>query len=281
MKLLLLACLLGCSAAAIAAPTEPEPGPDATWGHGARRFSIATGSPGETGLLERLASEFAYQNDARISWYRAGTGEALQLLKQRKVDMVLAHSPDAEQQAVAEGWATGRALIGSNEFWIVGPKDDPAGIASATSAADALRRIHEAGAPFVSRGDQSGTHQREMALWSAAGISPGGSGYIVTRSSMGDSLQRANATGAYFLTDSSSFIVQRNAVSGLKVLHRGGKELANPYHLLYAAPPTPGTEAARQFGAFILSGRGQELMGKFGNGRYGEPLYRNAAGTLK
>jgi tungstate transport system substrate-binding protein len=258
-----------------------EPIPDATWGSGPNRFSIATGSPGETGLLERLASEFAGKHDASVAWYRAGSGQALQLLKQGKVDMILAHAPAAERQAVADGWATGRALIGSNEFWIVGPADDPAKVAAATGGADALRRIHAAGAKFVSRGDNSGTHQREMALWKSIGIVPGGDAYIVTHEFMTASLRRANDEHAYFLTDSSTFIIERGALPGLKLLYRGGKDLVNPYHVLYRSPPTAGADTARRFGDFVLSARGQELMRKFGTGRYGDPLYVDAAGTAE
>lgn len=276
---LLLLMLLALLASPAARAADPEP--DAVWGDGPNRFSIATGSPGETGLLERLATEFAQQNGARISWYRVGSGKALELLKQHRVDMILAHAPAAEEEAVAEGWATGRALVGSNEFWIVGPGEDPAGIAAAASAADALRRIATAGAVFVSRGDNSGTHQREQALWSAAGIRPAGSWYLVTRDFMTASLERANAERAYFLTDSSTFIIEGPKLPNLKRLYRGDEALANPYHVLYAAAATPGASIARRFGDYILSSRGQELIGKYGRGRYGEPLYRNAAAAAK
>jgi tungstate transport system substrate-binding protein len=193
--------------------------------------------------------------------------------------MILAHAPAAEERAVAEGWATGRALVGSNEFWIVGPKEDPAQVATATSAADALRRIARSGAPFVSRGDNSGTHQREMALWSAAGVEPAGDWYRVTHDFMPASLERANAARAYFLTDSSTFVVEGPNVPNLKRLYRGDAALANPYHTLYPADATPGAAVARQFGDFLLSTRGQDLIGKYGRGRHGEPLYRNAANT--
>jgi tungstate transport system substrate-binding protein len=262
-------------ALALAAGSEP----DAVWGDGPHRLAIATGSPGETGLLERLATEFARQNDAQVAWYRAGSGKALELLKQGKVDMILAHAPAAEEKAVAEGWATGRALVGSNEFWIVGPGNDPAQVAKAASAADALQRIAKSEAPFVSRGDNSGTHQRELVLWSAAGITPSGAWYRVTHDFMTASLKRADAERAYFLTDSSTFIVEGPSLPHLKRLYRGDGALANPYHVLYPVQATPGSAIARRFGDFLLSARGQELMGKYGRGKHGEPLYRNAAAT--
>ncbi len=255
--------------------------PDASWGNGPATFSIATGSFGETGMLERLASEFVDENKARLDWYKAGSGAALEMLHRGDVDMVLVHDPAAEMAAIKEGWATGRVLVGSNEFWIVGPKEDPAGVGAATSVFDALRRIQKSGAKFVSRGDDSGTHQREMSLWKAAGIKPSGSWYVVTHDFMTASLQRADTERAYFLTDSSTFIVERRSLTNLKVLRRGDKELLNTYHLLYSKAPTAGAATARKFGDFMLSERGQEVMGKYGKGRYGDPLYFNAAHTTE
>jgi tungstate transport system substrate-binding protein len=205
----------------------------------------------------------------------------MRLLQERKVDMVLAHAPAAERKAVADGWATGRDLIGSNEFWIVGPADDPAKIAGARDAAEALRRIQETGAKFVSRGDNSGTHQKEVEIWRAAAMTPGGDGYIVTKDFMTASMRRANDEKAYFLTDSSTFIAEKRNMPNLRLLFRGGEILANPYHTLYLADPTPGAQTARKFGAFLASDRAQAVMRDFGKARYGEPMYNDAATTAR
>jgi tungstate transport system substrate-binding protein len=105
----------------------------------------------------------------------------LKLFKEKKVDMIMVHAPAAEKQAVLEGWATSRKLIGSNEFYIVGPKTDPASIAKATSAADAYARIAAAQSKFYSRGDNSGTHKKEMDIWQKAGIQPAGESLFQTR----------------------------------------------------------------------------------------------------
>ena len=205
----------------------------------------------------------------------------MRMLKERKVDMVLAHAPAAERQAVADGWAKGRKLIGSNEFWIVGPASDPAGIAKATDASAAMRRIQESGAKFVSRGDNSGTHQKENEIWRAAGLTPGGAGYIVTKDFMTASMKRANDEGAYFLTDSSTFIAERKNMPALRLLFRGGEILANPYHTLYLTEPTPGAATALRFGEFLNSDKVQALMRNFGRDQYGEPMYYDAAATAK
>jgi tungstate transport system substrate-binding protein len=255
--------------------------PDAVWGSGPNVFSLATGSPGELGLLEALATDFARTHNATVKWFKAGSGQAMKLLQERKVDMVLAHAPPAERKAVADGWGTGRSLIGSNEFWVVGPADDPARIAAASDVVDAFKRIQDSGAKFVSRGDNSGTHQKESEVWRVAGRSPGGMAYVVTKDFMTASMRRANDEGGYFLTDSSTFIAERRNMPKLKLLFKGGEMLLNPYHTLYLTQPSPGAATARQFGAFLATERVQAMMRDFGRTQYGEAMYNDAIATAK
>jgi tungstate transport system substrate-binding protein len=221
-----------------------ERAPDATWGDGPAQVRIATGSPGELGMLEALSRDFAATHGAKVLWFKAGSGAAMALLKDRKVDMALAHAPAAERKAVAEGWAQGRSIFGANEFWIVGPAADPAGIKGLDGPA-AFRRLAQAKARFVSRGDNSGTHQKEMELWRAAGETPDPAQLIVTKDFMTASLKRAEAERAYFLTDSSTFIAERANTPGLVKLVAGGEALFNPYHTLLLVEPTPGAQTAR------------------------------------
>lgn len=254
-----------------------SPTPTEVYGSGANAFALATGSPGELGLLRNLGEAFAAKENAQLQWFKAGTGQSLSLLKGRKVDMIMVHAPKGEKEAVAEGWATERTLIGSNEFYIVGPASDPADVATAGTATEAYRRIADKGARFVSRGDNSGTHQKEMTVWKAAGIEPTGAWYIITKAFMTASLQRASKEGAYFMTDSSTWVAEKANVPDLKILLKGDKALVNTYHAMAAAPgSTPGRETAVRFIHFVASSEGQQIIGSFGADRYGEGLYNDA-----
>jgi tungstate transport system substrate-binding protein len=268
--LLALVFSIVVSAAVMAAETE-------TYGSGNNRFTLATGSPGELGLLKVLGETFAAREQASMVWIKAGTGQSLNLLRGKQVDMVMVHAPGGEEKAVAEGWATNRTLVGSNEFYIVGPTADPAQIAVASSGADAYRRIARLQAKFVSRGDNSGTHQKEMQIWSAVGIKPVGPWYILTKDFMTASLKRAEAEGAYFMTDSSTWVAEKSNVPRLQILFRGDKTLVNTYHAMAAsAGATPGREAALRFIGFVASQEGQRIIREFGKERYGEALYNDA-----
>ncbi|MFA7281529.1 MAG: substrate-binding domain-containing protein [Sterolibacterium sp.] len=248
----------------------------ATYGAGKNRFTLATGSPGELGLLKLLAEDFARKADAQMVWVKAGTGASLKLLQEKKVDMVMVHAPEQINKAVKEGWATGKTLIGSNEFYIVGPRNDPAQIAKAENAIDAYRRIAAAGANFVSRGDNSGTHQKEMQVWQKTGVQPGGAWYIVTKDFMTASLKRANVEKAYFMSDSSTWIMEKGVAPDLQILFRGDRALVNTYHALTAPPgTTPGRDTAEKFVAYVASSDGQKIIAEYGKDKFGEGLYND------
>ena len=202
------------------------------YGSSPNKFSLATGSPGELGILKVLGETFSKEMNTTLCWIKAGTGDSLKLLKEKSVDMIMVHAPEAEKKAVSDGWATKRTLIGSNEFFIVGPPDDPARIAEAKNVADAYALIAKAKAKFFSRGDNSGTHKKEMELWKKAGISPSGDWYIVTKDFMTATLKRAHDEKGYFMTDSSTWVAENKNVPNLKILYRGDKFLVNTYHAL-------------------------------------------------
>jgi len=255
---------------------------DETYGKSGETFSVATGSPGELGLLRVLAEAFAKKNDATLCWKKAGTGEAMALLKGKKMDMIMVHAPAQEKAAIQEGWAIKRILIGSNEFYIVGPPDDPAGIAKAKTAAEAYQRIAEARAKFVSRGDNSGTHKKEMDIWKKSGVTPSGDWFIVTKDFMTATMRKANDVKGYFMTDSSTWVAEKKNLPNLTVLFRGDPVLINTYHTLCQPEgATPGQKTAARFIDFLASGEGQTLIQDYGKERYGEALYNDAAYARK
>ncbi len=247
------------------------------YGAGPNKFSLATGSPGELDLLNQLATTFCVMNKAQLCWVKAGSGKSLQLLKDKQVDMIMVHAPDAEKKAVQEGWAVNRSLIGSNEFFIVGPTDDPAKIAKAHSAVDAYKKISETGSKFFSRGDSSGTHRKEMSIWDKAGIKPQGNWYVVTKDFMKATLKRANDEKGYFMTDSSTWVAQKKDLPNLHVLYKGDKYLVNTYHALSQPDSqTPGAKIAAEFIKFVGSKQGQDIINNYGKDKYGESLYNDA-----
>ena len=251
--------------------------PEATYGQGSKSFSLATGSPGELGLLQQLGETFDKKEGARLVWIKAGSGASLNLLKTQQVDMIMVHAPDAVNKALADGWATGRTLIGSNEFYIVGPKNDPANIKSASSGADAYAKIAKAQSKFISRGDKSGTHVKEMDVWKMAGIAPGGNWYIITNDFMTASLKRANLENAYFMTDSSTWVAEKNIAPNLEILYRGDKFLVNTYDALVApVGASPNQDIAARFIQFVASDAGQSIIKNYGKAQYKEALYNDA-----
>ena len=252
---------------------------DGTYGTGSQAVTVATGSPGALCLLRALAEPFCEANQCRVNWIKKGSGASLKALKAGKVDMVMVHAPATEKKAVEDGWATMRTILGSNEFYIVGPESDPAGISKAKSANDAYALISKAKAKFFSRGDNSGTHKKEMKIWKLAGIEPAGSWYVVTKDFMGPTLIRADKELGYFMTDSSTFFARESKIRNLKVLFKGDPILVNVYHALVASPeryPQANYALAAKFVEFMTSLEGQKIYREFGITKYGTPLYNDA-----
>jgi len=274
----LLAGLLTTLGLHTAMAQNNPPKPEAIYGTGSKTFKLATGSPGELGLLQALGEAFDKKEGARLIWIKAGSGASLNLLKTQQVDMIMVHAPEAVNKAIAEGWATDRTLIGSNEFYIVGPKSDPANIKAASSGVDAYSRIAKVQAKFISRGDKSGTHQKEMDIWKKAGIPPEGNWYIVTNDFMTASLKKANAENAYFMTDSSTWVAEKEVAPQLQILYRGDRFLVNTYDALAApAGSTPDRDIAVKFIQFVGSNEGQTIIQNYGKSQYKDPLYNDAA----
>jgi len=253
-----------------------------SYGKGPNQFSLATGSPGELGLLKALGEAFAKKHNTTLCWVKAGTGESMQLLKDKKVDMIMVHAPAAEKKAVEDGWAIKRELIGSNEFYIVGPPNDPAGIKKAKTVGEAYTLIAKSQSKFFSRGDNSGTHKKEMDAWEKANIKPAGDWYIVTKDFMMATLKRADAEKGYFMTDSSTWVSARKEIKNLKILFKGDVFLVNTYHTLcQPAGASSGQQYASQFIDFVNSKEGQKIIRTYGKDLYGEGIYNDAAYAKK
>jgi tungstate transport system substrate-binding protein len=167
-----------------------------------------TTSTQDSGLLDALLPRFRQETGIEVKVVAVGTGQALQLGRRGDADVLLVHDPAGEEQFMAEGFGSERRPVMHNDFVLVGPPADPAGVKGQASAAAAFARIARARAPFVSRGDESGTHQKEKAVWRAAGIEPGGDWYVRAGGGMGQVLRMATEKRAYTLSDRGTFLAQ-------------------------------------------------------------------------
>ena len=265
-------------------PVEAGKSPNAVYGSGKSELVLATGSPGALGLVKALAAPFCRDHDCRLVWFKKGSGASLAFMKAGQCDVVMVHAPAAEKKAIAEGWAVGRTVLGANQFFIVGPKADPAGIGRAKNAVEAYAMIAGAKASFFSRGDNSGTNKRELAIWRLAGIQPAGSWYVVTHAFMGPTLLRADREKGYFMTDNSTYYVKKSKLKHVVPLFKGDPLLVNVYHALMPNPekyPARQAKLARAFIRFAASGAGQEIIRTHGVEKYGRPLYQDTAAAEK
>jgi tungstate transport system substrate-binding protein len=243
-----------------------------------------TTSTQDSGLLDVLVPEFEKQNDYNVKTIAVGSGQALRMGEEGEADVLLVHSPSAEEAFMEAGNGAERLIVMHNDFIIVGPAEDPAGIAEAATAADALALIVEDESGFVSRGDESGTHSKELSLWEDAGIAPEGeSWYQSTGQSMGVTLGVANERQAYTLTDRGTYLAQRDNLD-LEILYEGDTKLFNVYHVIVVNPEKHSEvneEGARAFAAFITSEATQDLIREFGVDEFGEPLFVPEASAVE
>lgn len=254
----------------------------AVFGDGKQEFILATGSPGELGLLEELADAFNQDHNSRMCWVKAGSGKSLSLLKAGKVDMAMVHAPAAEKQAVKDGWAAQRTLIGSNEFYLVGPMADKGKVKGAESVAQAYRNIADNKALFYTRADNSGTHKKELSIWQSADIKPAGDWYQPTNDFMRASLKKANANGGYFMTDSSTWVATARQLPDLTILFKGDPVLINTYHALRGADLNDqGVALSKAFIEFVASKQGQQIITEYGVKEHGQAMYDNAVVAAK
>lgn len=242
-----------------------------------------------TGLLEELAERFKETHpNVVVQFIPVGSGEALRRAANGDADMVFVHAPSLEKQYIESGTLIDGKIIAYNFFIIVGPASDPAGIKN-LSPEEALQKIFSAGeagkALFVSRGDNSGTHVKELSLWKKAGLSPQGRNwYIESGTGMSDTLLIANEKNAYTLSDIGTYLkLKAEGRIDLVVLVAGGDELLNIYSVYIVNPEKidgVNYEAAKAFHNFVTSDAGQEIIASYGVKEYGQPLFYPAKGKI-
>lgn len=241
-----------------------------------------TTSVRDSGLLDTLVPVFEERTGIRVRVVAVGTGAALRMGREGNADVLLTHAPEAEQALVASGEALDRRPFMENHFVIAGPPEDPADVASAPTPEEALRRIQRSGAAYVSRGDDSGTHERELALLRAAGLPEDGGweGFARTGGGMGLTLMVAGERRAYVLSDIGTFLAFRSR-TGLEVLSRPAESLRNVYSVMRIDPskferPVRAEEATR-FADYLLESATQRRIADFGVARFGRPLFHPLA----
>lgn len=231
------------------------------------RLRLATTTSTEnSGLLAHLLPEFEERNGVEVQVVAVGTGKALRLGERGDADVVLVHARDREDAFLAAGHASERHDVMWNDFVVLGPSDDPAGVRGAKDPARALRKTHDAGSVFVSRGDDSGTHIRERGLWEKAGVEPrDNANYLESGQGMGACLTIADEKRSYVLADRGTYIAFRDRID-LEVLVEGHASLRNPYGVLVVNAerhPHVNADGARALAEYLTSDEGQRRIAAF------------------
>ena len=244
-----------------------------------------TTSTADSGLLDTILPGFEEEYNARVDVVAVGTGQAIELGQAGDADVILVHARAREDAFIAEGHGTERRDVMYNDFVLVGPADDPAGVNGLTLASEALAAIAATNASFASRGDDSGTHTKEMSLWNMAGVTPDPTGgwYNSLGQGMGETLTFANEAGAYTLTDRGTFLSMAGSLPDLIVVVGGDSieanadpALLNPYGVIPVNPEKSeaiNAELAQAFVEWITSPAVQEQIGRFGVDTFGQPLF--------
>lgn len=240
-----------------------------------------TTSTQDSGLLDVLVPTFEKQSGFQVKTIAVGSGQAMAMGQKGEADVLLVHSPEAEKKFVAEGYGVNRRLVMHNDFVLVGPAQDPAGVKAAKSVADALKAIQAKGAVFASRGDKSGTHAAELKLWKAAGVTPEGQAwYQSTGLGMGQTLGVAAEKRGYTLTDRGTYLALKKRLD-LVVLKEGEASLLNVYHVIEVNPakfPKVNASGARTFADFMVAPATQKTIATFGVEKFGGALFFPDAG---
>lgn len=283
--LLLLAVFLvtGCAAAGLE-ESAPEPqedlenqtGEDSQAKKNDSIILSTTTSTENSGLLAYILPDFTEKTGIEVKVVAVGTGKALQMGRDGEADVLLVHAKPAEELFIEEGHGLERFDVMYNDFVIIGPEADPAGLKeSGDNVAESFSKLYENQAAFVSRGDDSGTHKKEKSLWQEADLIPEGDMYISAGKGMGDVIQMADELQAYTMSDRATYLAMSQGID-LKVLVEGDPVLFNQYGVMAVNPDKNeqiNNEGAKAFIEWLLSGETQEMISGFGVEKYGQPLF--------
>ena len=239
-----------------------------------------TTSTQDSGLLDLLAPLFEKKTGYSVKTISVGTGQALALAAKGEADVALVHAPSLEKKHVADGKLLNRRLVMYNDFVIIGPPSDPAKIRSTKSSVEALKLIASGGSRFVSRGDNSGTHNLEKSLWKTTGIEPKGAWYVESGQGMGATLGIANDRNGYTITDRATYLAYEKRLA-LIILLEGDKPLLNIYSVMEVNPangPRVNAVGGKAFADFMVATETQAVIKSFGVEKYRQPLFVPVAG---
>ena len=241
----------------------------------AKLVLATTTSTADSGLLGFILPDFEQRYNADVEVVAVGTGQALKLGADCNADVVLVHARAQEDKFVADGYGVNRQDVMYNDFVLLGPDSDPAGVKGTTAAAAAFKKIAESGSKFISRGDNSGTHVKEQAIWQTAGIEPAGDWYVSSGQGMGEVLTMADELRAYTLSDRGTYLARTLEGTGLVIVVEGDPILFNPYGVIAVNParcPNVKAKLADDFITWLISPETQNMIGEFKHPS-GQPLF--------
>lgn len=271
---LVISFFLAACATATPIPTQPPKPANPTL------ILATTTSTQDSGLLDVMIPDFEQRTGYTVQTVAVGSGEAMKMGQQCNADVLLVHSPSAEKDFMTNGYGSDRRLVMHNDFVVVGPSSDPAGIKGSATAIDAFTKIANSQSPFITRGDASGTNTKELAIWKSANITPAGDWYTESGQGMGATLQITSEKAAYTLSDRATFLANQANLQ-LAILVEGDASLLNVYHVIVVNPtncPTVNNTGAIAFADYVVSPEAQTLIGSFGTEKYGQPLFTPDAG---
>ncbi len=277
--MMVLTVFAGCAKEEPAPQTEEQEGPAEIIG---KIILATTTSTQDSGLLDVILPDFTYKTGYEVDVIAVGSGEAMKMGEEGEADVLLVHSPAAEKEFVAAGHSPARYDVMYNDFVVLGPKDDPAGIKAAApdNAQAAFKKIYDDQATFVSRADESGTHKKELSIWEKLGLTPSGDWYVESGKGMGDVITMTNEMLGYTLADRATWLNMSEGTD-LQIVTEGDKDLFNQYGVMVVDPSKNdqiNAEGALAFQEWILSEETQKLIGEYGVDKYGIALFTpNAA----